>query len=66
MARQLHNKEFEVRGLIQDVKAMRMIPCEYQVTVSNDSHCTVSVAPEGSYIQYCLDFTKVLKALEGK
>ena len=68
MAKEMTNKLFECRGLIQDVKTLRMGEFKFKVTVSNDSHCTVSFMPMFNEfpIQYCVDFTEVLKALEGK
>lgn len=67
MSKYMHNKQFEVKGFMQDIKEMKMIPCKMLVTVSNDKHCTVSIVPPQEFnipIQYCVDFTKVLKALE--
>jgi hypothetical protein len=61
-----HAKQFEVKGFIQDLSNMGMMPCKFVVTVSNDTHCTVSVAPHEKSdipIQYCIDFTKIAKEL---
>lgn len=68
MAKEMTNRVFECRGLIQDVRTLRMDEFKFKVTVSNDSHCTVSFMPMFNEfpIQYCVDFTEVLKALEGK
>jgi hypothetical protein len=67
MAKYMHNKQFEVKGFIQNVTNMDMAQTKFIVTVSNDKHCTVSVAPDNESIpiQYCIDFTKVLRAMEG-
>ena len=68
MAKEMQNRVFDCKGLIQDVKTLRMGEFKFKVTVSNDSHCTVSFMPMFNEfpIQYCVDFTEVLKALEGK
>ena len=67
MAKYMHSKRFNCKGFIQNIDNMDMARCDFIVTVSNDNHCTVSFAPDdrGLPIQYCVDFTKVLKALEG-
>ena len=68
MAKEMTNRVFECKGLIQDIKTLRMDEFKFKVTVSNDSHCMVSFMPMFNEfpIQYCVDFTEVLKALEGK
>ena len=68
MAKKMTNRVFDCKGLIQDVKTLRMGEFKFKVTVSNDSHCTVSFMPMFNEfpIQYCVDFTEVLKALEDK
>lgn len=68
MAKEMKNRVFDCKGLIQDVRTLRMDEFKFKVTVSNDSHCTVSFMPMFNEfpIQYCVDFTEVLKALEGK
>lgn len=68
MAKEMKNRVFDCKGLIQDVRTLRMDEFNFKVTVSNDSHCTVSFMPMFNEfpIQYCVDFTEVLKALEGK
>lgn len=68
MAKYMHGKQFKVKGFIQNVNNMDMARTDFVVTVSNDNHCTVSVVPDNETIpiQYCVDFSKVLKALEGK
>ena len=68
MAKYMHGKQFKVKGFIQDVTSMDMAKTDFIVTVSNDKHCTVSVAPDNETIpiQYCIDFTKVLRAMEGE
>jgi hypothetical protein len=68
MAKYMHSKIFQCKGWLQDIRTMGMMPCKFNVLVSNDKHCTVSVVPDEKAdipIQYCVDFTKVLKALEG-
>lgn len=68
MAKYMHNKMFECRGFINILDSMGIKPCKFIVTVSNDKHCTVSFAPSEEAnipIQYTVDFTKVLKTLEG-
>lgn len=67
MAKYMHSKMFECKGLVGNLETSGMMPCKFIVTVSNDKHCTVSVAPDEKAdipIQYSVDFTKVLKALE--
>jgi hypothetical protein len=68
MSKYMHNKMFECKGSISNLDSMGMMPCKFIVTVSNDKHCTVSFAPDEKAdipIQYSVDFTKVLKSLEG-
>lgn len=67
MAKRMRNKLFYCNGLIQDLNTIRMAECKFRVMVSNDDHCTVSVAPDDETlpIQYCVDFSKILKELEG-
>ena len=68
MAKQMKNKLFKVKGYIQEIKSMEMAKVDFRVLVTNDSHCTVSIVPDHKRIsiQYCVDFTEVLKAMEGK
>lgn len=67
MAKQMKNKLFKVKGFIQEINSMDMAKVDFRVLVTNDSHCTVSIIPdeERISIQYSVDFTEVLKALEG-
>ena len=68
MSKYIHTKQFICRGLVQNINERTMVPCKFNVTVSNDNHCTVSFIPEKGQnipIQYSVDFTKVLRALEG-
>ena len=67
MAKYMHSKMFKCKGFLQDLDNMTMHKQDFRVLVSNDNHCTISVAPddERSKFQFCIDFTKVLKALEG-
>ena len=66
MAKEMRNKQFDCRGLIQEINTLDMAEVKFKVTVSNDSHCTVSFLPmvKDLPLQYCVDFTEVLKALE--
>lgn len=68
MAKYMHNKQFKVKGWLQNLHTMEMARQDFIISVSNDNHCTVSVAPadERTKFQFCVDFTKVLKALEDK
>lgn len=59
-------KQYIVKGFIQNIAVGKMLPSEFIVSVSNDTHCTVSVAPNDSKLpmQYSVDFTKVLEDLK--
>ena len=67
MAKQMKNKLFKVKGFIQEINSMYMAKVDFRVLVTNDSHCTVQIIPDEKRIsiQYSVDFTEVLKALEG-
>lgn len=68
MAKYMHNKMFKCKGFLQELETMTMTKQDFRVIVSNDNHCTVSISPDDgrTKFQFCIDFTKVLKALEGK
>ena len=64
--KQVKNKQYEnVRGFVCMLNSMKIIPSEFIVSVSNDSHCTLSIcsiaAPD---IQYSIDFTDIVKDLK--
>ena len=59
-------KQYKVNGFIQNVQNGAMSQLEFIVSASNDTHCTVSIAPSNPNlpVQYCVDFTEVLKDLK--
>ena len=60
------SKRYKADGFLQNIETMQMIPTQFDVFVSKDSHTTVTVGHEKMDIQYCVDFTQIAKDLARK
>ena len=59
-------KHYKANGFLQNLETMQMLPVEFDVYVSKDSHTTVTVGHEGMDVSYCVDFTQISKDLARK
>ena len=70
MSKRIDLETFQSIGFIQETDSKEVMQCMFDVTVCNENNvCIVGFTPskeEGIPYKYCVDFTEVLKTLEGE
>lgn len=59
-------KRYETKGFVQNMDTMKMLPANYEVYVSKDTHTTMTFAIKDNNIAYCIDISQIVKDLVNK
>lgn len=59
-------KRYETKGFLQNLDENKMLPVNYEVYVSKDSHSTMTIAIKGNTMAYCVDITDIAKDIVNK
>ncbi len=54
-------KHYKAKGFLQNINTMKMMPVEFDVLVSKDSHTTVTIGHEQLDYSYCVEFSQIAK-----